>query len=241
MRWLRTLRRVFRRVFVRCDDYRPRFEWVRPKLGFGLYHFGDDGAPGRWSIMLFFVWIRLWRTNRPLADEDGMFDSWSIDFRPFTERNIYLHWGAWHKFINFPWALDWIETAHMDTQGVFVRESWNDRGRHASQVLNDPLEEQQYPFTYVTNRGEIQRTTVTVRTVERMRWQWTLFRRLRLPFMKRTRYSLNLWFADEMGSERGSWKGGVIGTGCAFVPGETVQAAVRRFENRANMEKKFCR
>lgn len=41
--------------------------------------------------------------------------------------------------------------------------------------------------------------------------------------------SLDLKFNKETGPEKGSWKGGTIGTGCEMLPGDTPEMAFRRF------------
>lgn len=41
--------------------------------------------------------------------------------------------------------------------------------------------------------------------------------------------SLNLEFSDEVGPEKGSWKGGMVGTSIDMLPGELHEAAFRRF------------
>jgi len=43
------------------------------------------------------------------------------------------------------------------------------------------------------------------------------------------RRSLNLEFSDEVGPEKGSWKGGMMGTAIDMLPGELHEAAFRRF------------
>jgi hypothetical protein len=221
--------------------YKRRFEFVRPQLSIGLYHFAEDGEAGYWSIKFFFVWLTLWRSSYPPRDEDRMFDAWMFSIHPFGERHIYLHWRAWHRFISLPWSFDWIEHAVMNTAGEFVVTEFKHRGNRATVVLSDPLEPQRFLFRYQTRTGLIQYTTVTVKAVERRRWQWTFFRRLRLPVMVKTRHSLDLWFDDEMGNQRGSWKGGVLGTGCDYRPGEPIEKALRRFELRATTSHTFCR
>lgn len=66
-------------------------------------------------------------------------------------------------------------------------------------------------------------------------FKWlSLFRR---PMIKR---SLDIKFDKEVGPEKGSWKGGTVGTGIAMLPGETHEAAFRRFceqEHRAKYGK----
>lgn len=242
------LKRAFARVrrhVVYTRDYRKRVEFCRPGFGpdIGLYKFAnDDDRTSRYSLKLFFVWLALWKVSSLPRDPDGILDAWSISFRMFTERNIYVHFGAWHKFIHLPWSLDWVERAHMTNAGTFVRREWRDKtGRHAEGDVPDRWLPQVFKFRYRLANGEVQETTATVQRVERMRWQWAICRRLGLPFGFKTRFSLDVWFADEMGSERGSWKGGVVGTGCAWIPGEPVEVALRRFENRCNMTHQFCR
>lgn len=243
----RKLRAAWRRIKY-TENYRKRFEFTRPKFGFGLYHFGDDGAPGFYSLFLFFVWVTLWRATRELRDPDKQIDAWSIDVKPFAERYVYLHWGAWYKFVYLPWSFEWVDNSHMNSSGEFVtcdrlgrngRHEWCNPAVPLMTVANMRPEES-FPFRYTTNRGEVQETTATVEKVTRRRWRWKLFRWLRLPIYK-TRYTLSLSFADEMGSERGSWKGGVTGVECDYVPGEPVESALRRYENACNLEKSFCR
>lgn len=225
----------------RTSDHRKRFEFHGLQCSLGLYNFNDDGDAGRWSIELFGLWVRLGRARYPAADPDHQFDSWSIQVRPFGERSIYLHWRARYKFVHLPWSADWISTEQQNSQGKFVIVEKNVRGSHSSYKLNDPLPPVAMPFLYVTKDGEYQHTTVMVQRIERRTWQWAMFRRLRLPLMRFSRMSLDIRFADEMGSRRGLWKGGVLGTGCTFLPDDTIENSVRRYERRVNLEYDFCR
>jgi len=245
-------------VLTHRDPYRSRFEWTRPTLSFGLFRFDDDSDTGYYSLKLPFAFVYLWKSAYPVADD--ICDSWSIDVDLFGNRSICLHWRERYKYIALPWQLDWIETAHMDEAGRFVVFDHCPNGKHeyAFPLDKSPglewgeiphtLPPQSFRFRYVTNRGELQETTATVRRVERRTWQWVLFkwlgRRVGWPFTRigrKVSHDLDISFADEMGSERGSWKGGVIGSGCAWIPGEPVEAALRRYESRQNMTHGFCR
>lgn len=82
-----------------------------------------------------------------------------------------------------------------------------------------------------------QELTATTRIEER-EWRFgtgwckwlSLFRRRKIA------RSLNIEFSDEVGPEKGSWKGGTVGTGLDMLPGELHEAAFRRYcdqEHRA--------
>lgn len=62
---------------------------------------------------------------------------------------------------------------------------------------------------------------------------WTFgtgaFKWLSLFRKTRVRRSLDLHFSAEVGPEKGSWKGGLIGTGIEMLPGELHEAAFRRY------------
>lgn len=55
------------------------------------------------------------------------------------------------------------------------------------------------------------------------------------------RRSLAIEFASEVGPEKGSWKGGLIGTGINMLPGETHEAAFRRYcgEDHRSKHKRY--
>ncbi len=234
------LRQVKRWILYNAR-YKRRFEFGRPRLGFGLYNFADDGEAGHWSIFFVCLWVTLWRAKKPPRDPDGMLDSWSVCFKPLGERYLHVEWGTWQRFFSLPWSFDYIETAVMDSRGEFVRTEYVERGHRATVVLAYPLAPQIFPFRYQLRNGTVQIMTVTVKAVERRRWQWKLFRRLRLPLGIKTRHSLDLWFSSELGSEAGSWKGGVIACGCDYRPGESIETALRRFELYATTIHRFCR
>ncbi len=63
-------------------------------------------------------------------------------------------------------------------------------------------------------------------------FKWlSLFRR---PKIRRT---LHIEFSDETGPEKGSWKGGTMGTGIDMLPGELHEEAFRRYCNEAHRSK----
>lgn len=53
----------------------------------------------------------------------------------------------------------------------------------------------------------------------------------------RIRRNLSITFSAEVGPDKGSWKGGLIGTGTDVLPGETHEAAFRRFCTREHSSK----
>ena len=74
------------------------------------------------------------------------------------------------------------------------------------------------------------RLTVTTRVEER-EWHFGTGWFKWLAWFRRPKISrsLDLEFSDEVGPEKGSWKGGMIGTGFEMLPGELHEAAFRRF------------
>ena len=66
----------------------------------------------------------------------------------------------------------------------------------------------------------------------RPKWmRWTKFFRI-------VRTTLNIEFKDEMGNQRGSWKGGVIGVGCEVTQDEKknqdFETPLRRYEEKVS-------
>lgn len=67
--------------------------------------------------------------------------------------------------------------------------------------------------------------------VEEREWRFGegWFKWLSLFRKHKIRRSLSIEFSSEVGPEKGSWKGGTMGTGCDMQAGETCQAAFRRY------------
>ena len=233
---LRFLRRATRKI-------QARFEFNRPNFKVALCNFAHDGEAGHWSVNLFFVWVRLWAARKPPRDPDGILDSWGFAWFPFgAERYLLLTWGTWRKFVHMPWAGVWVRTERLDDSGALVETAKRGRdGARAEIVLARPMIQRAYRFRYVTKYGEAQESICLVTKIERLTWQWRFFVWLGLPLGRSSRTYADVRFTEPMGSERGTWKGGVIGTAFAYVPGESIDAAYHRFQNRANLTKQFCR
>ena len=83
-------------------------------------------------------------------------------------------------------------------------------------------------FDFLDHDGE---ALVATTHIEEREWRrgtgW--FRWLSLVWPKRIHRSLDMKFSDETGPEKGSWKGGTIGTSIEMLPGELHEAAFRRY------------
>lgn len=84
------------------------------------------------------------------------------------------------------------------------------------------------PFGFEDFDGEL---IVATLCIEEREWHkgegW--FKWLRWFSRPKIRRSLDLQFSAEVGPEKGSWKGGTIGTGCEMLPGETPRQAFERY------------
>lgn len=70
---------------------------------------------------------------------------------------------------------------------------------------------------------------VEEREWNRGKWKWLRFILKRFPWGRIVRRSIQIEFLDEVGPKKGSWKGGVIGTGFEMLPNETARDCWKRF------------
>ena len=141
---------------------------------------------------------------------------------PSRKRGIY---------IKAPWYVTRDKVRWEAADGTWARESKvSPKDANGFRLLHirdwGPVRKYVRRFTYTTRYGDMQSATLTAyRTRVREVRHWLRW----LPFAGCDSDGLTIEFTDEMGSERGSWKGGVIGTSLSMVSGETVAQAIDRF------------
>lgn len=145
---------------------------------------------------------------------------------PSRQRGIY---------IKAPWYRHQDKVRWEAENGSFALEDTvNPKNEHGFRPLNirDWAGAKVYScrFAYVTRYGHTQVADLKAYRTRTRQVRWWL---RWIPFVGHDLDSLIIEFSDEMGSERGSWKGGVIGTSCSMRPGETPMDAINRFLNEA--------
>ena len=180
-----------------------------------------------------------------LYGEGKFFDS----FWYYKNKNGHSH----TKSINMPWTFDFYRHSFLTYDGWFTcleserrkaRKRGEDTFAYPYHLRDDDqrLIKKEFPFRYVTKSGEVQDTTATCFMEEREwrpRWlKWTkLFRHVRT--------SLDIQFKDELGNQRGSWKGGVLGVGCEVNKEEKknqdFETPLRRYEKEVTRIHDYCR
>lgn len=165
----------------------------------------------------------------------------------FIERPLKFGWTLCQY-----WPAEIILKHPRRKRGIYIKAPWYrwaDRERHEAKDGSFPLEKtlphQQFGkfshfflqewegarvyqrhFGYVTRYGRPQAATLTAR---RSRTRSVLWALRWFPWAGEDYDTLSIEFSEEMGSERGSWKGGVVGTSLAMRKGETVAEALDRF------------
>lgn len=175
------------------------------------------------------------------ATVERMGRDWYFETHPreygfcLSDGHLILYFGAqtndsittqsWSRFL--PW-----------TQWRHVRDSWYGlQGEHlrtapASEKFDVRREfEKTMPkalFEFEDFDGKV----ITATThVEECEWRFGTgwFKWLSLFRKPRIRRSLDIRFSAEVGPEKGSWKGGMVGHGIDMLPGELHEAAFRRY------------
>lgn len=140
------------------------------------------------------------------------------------------------KHIYLPWAYQWVRTSILlkdDTwfnESKKVRLNWEDTGDYGSyNWLEENKWQEKHPYTDSYDNTTVTATISVVEREWRPRWfKWT-------SIFSKVSKTIDVDFDKQVGKEKGSWKGGVLGCGYAMKPGETPLQCLRRMEK----ERKF--
>lgn len=156
----------------------------------------------------------------------------------FSEGVLHVHHGAQthgsdttkSKCYFLPW-LHWTHRRHSlyDKQGRHFFTDWDRKPRPAYEAARAAKDAcPTVKFHLEDFDGE--RLVAATRIEER---EWTYgtgwFRWLAWFRKSKIRRTLDIEFSGETGCEKGSWKGGTMGTGIDMLPGELHEAAFRRY------------
>lgn len=193
------------------------------------------------GLQVFFRlprWRILERLTRGPNDMERRSYGFSWRFGPEWQGDIHWSWGARSGIQSMPWG--WCKR-----RGDYQREylaadgCWYPRDRFPHEWV--PEEDRgpapatvQQPYPYLTVGGVFQDDITATAHMERTH---TVYRVFGVPVKRKTSYSIDVSFDKEVGSERGSWKGGATGCGYDMKPGETISEALRRMRR----ERSFCR
>lgn len=158
---------------------------------------------------------------RGLRTMDSSTDrSWSY-FLPWTQwrhvrRSLYDLEGK-----HFWSELEWIEALYRKRRRDLHLERWRLRENN----------EKACPAAKFAFKDFDGQELIATTRIEEREWRFGTgwFKWLSLFRRPKIRRSLSIEFSDETGPEKGSWKGGTIGTGIDMLPGELHEAAFRRY------------
>jgi hypothetical protein len=142
---------------------------------------------------------------------------------------------------NLPWT-EWrhIRLSFYDAAGKHFWTEWETRGRayRADWRATKAAEAACPALVFEVEDHDGQRIKATTRIQERewhfgTKWcKWLSW--FRKPKLRR---SLDIEFSSEVGTEKGSWKGGLIGTGIDMLPDELHESAFRRYCDQEHRSK----
>lgn len=144
--------------------------------------------------------------------------------RQADDSSIDRYWGHFFGFA------EWRHVRHTLYQPSGMRWADIPQGRRICWEARSALEDACPTETFEFDDFDGERIRATCRVEER---EWLFgagwFRWLSLFRKPKIRRSLDIDFSAEVGPEKGSWKGGTTGHGIDMLPGETCEAAFRRY------------
>lgn len=146
----------------------------------------------------------------------------------YSDRAFVWNWGNYSKFFYMPWMLTQVKCEVLRPDGTWVPYV----GCYERDKEPDGRWQETYPYRYTLRSGVAQERTATI-YVERREWRqrWLKW----CPLFALCRKSIEVTFNDEVGERTGSWKGGVVGTGCEMRKGESPEDTLRRMERERKL------
>jgi hypothetical protein len=228
--------------------------WHKPRFVYDTCGYEDN----RHSLSLTPIYGQIWMyfpwRNKNVFEEDVNNPQPKYGFYLYGERKLFDSFWYYKnkdghsdvKCIYMPWSLDFYRRSYLthvgwldclESERVKARSRGEDTFKYPYYLYDDDerLIKKEFPFKYVTKYGEVQETIATC-YMEEMEWRPKWLKWTKLFNLVKT--SLDISFKDEMGSERGSWKGGVCGVGCNVTKEEKesqdFETPLRRYEKEVN-------
>lgn len=226
--------------------------WHRPRCIYTTAGHSDDRPCLEISLGLGWLYVYLPRKNKNNENKPvrkygfylygegrGLFDTlfyyknrnghtnicsvkmpWAYEF---YRHSIYLKDGSW-------WTM-----LEKERRKAYKSENVSDESKFHLYDDSELIYKEEHPFKYVTKGGTTQETTATCFIEEReWRRKWTSWTRLG----NHVKTNISISFADEMGNQRDTWKGGVLGVGAPMTREEKrlrdIESALRRYEEEVN-------
>ncbi len=221
--------------------------WNKPdgiRLTFSPASYFDN----RWHICFCIGWLSAYIHLPIYSNWDGC---------EYPEYGFYYHENALvleygynkNKFIYMPWYYEWYRTSKLKADGSWWIEKKGDvkrwrklnpnkttsqRWKEEEESKGDLWKETRH-YKYTTKYNEVQddiEATIGVSEMEhRPKWfMWT-------SLFAKVRRSIDVEFSEEVGSERGSWKGGVLGCGYTMLAGETPEQTLMRMQEERSFDR----
>lgn len=195
-------------------------------------------------------WVATGHYHWAKSKDDGYWDEHSNEYGfslsdGFLQVFLGAQTGDSTTTQNWCTHLPWTEWRHIrrsfyDARGEHFWTEWDTRGRayRADWRATKAAEEACPALVFEIDDHDGQRIKATTRIQERewhfgTKWcKWLSW--FRKPMVRR---SLDIEFSSEVGTEKGSWKGGLIGTGIEMLPGELHESAFRRYCEQEHRDK----
>lgn len=222
------------------------YKWNKPEginFRIGPASYFDN----RFHIAICLGWISMY-INLPIYS--------TIDQCEHPEYGFYYHmnslvlcWNMKKKFIYMPWEYDWIRTSKLRVDGTWYTDrkgmwkKWRKENPDAKmgeqyeyeKQLEGTLWQETHHYYYKTKYGEVQDDIEATIGVREMEWRPRWFRWTKL--FARVTKSIDISFSKEVGSERGSWKGGTVGCSYTMKPGETPYDTLMRMQQERSFDR----
>jgi hypothetical protein len=217
----------FKKIF---KEYHKRYKWGKisffhKELGIRYNSaYADSGSTISIDLYLFGIYIFISnKYNQNLWDPKGFEISYYSD-----SPSIYVRYNQKYNFIYLPWSLEWYRTSVLKKDGEWEHETkGNRKDLYDKEKWKDVLFSETHDYTYITKSGDVQKVKATLRVKimewRRRGWMWSKFNGL-------VKKEIEVDFSEDIGEGRGTYKGGVVGTGYIMLENETPLQTLRRME-----------
>lgn len=150
----------------------------------------------------------------------------------YHNKSFLVYSGRKCKMVEMPYAYTWIRTSLLLNDNTWEHET---KGNHKNFYEKEWIDRQwqiTIPYKHKTsNEGDID-VDITCHITEReWRQRWLKWTKIGANIKK----SLEVEFSDEVGEMRGSYKGGVLGTGFDITKTGKIEDGLKIMEKKYNM------